>query len=438
MNVIHFILFMCGQLGIMALARFFFQWLIDFVSQPIPQLTGDTSALLSASLVGLALLGFRIFDGVTDPIAGSLTDLWVKRGKERRVLLWYTAPLPALGMALCFVPSVEHSIELRWTLLLLGMLLFFIGYTLYALPYWSLIGDYAQGDEARRSRLSTLLGVGLLLATTVGFILTPKLIETFGYLSSAIMISVFSIPLMIAPYFAAPPNDSQLTPATSHDQVQSTAGQLHTLISALKHRKFMAVICLFAGSQMSFTVMTAAAPFIATDLLGGHKADVALILGPLLAVALPASAMIPKVNRIFGWEKGVAMACLGLGCVYLGAGGLGITVVHSPLVTAALLFALGGPMVALLLGLEGEAITACAEESNSGTGIYFGVYNLIVKGANGVAIAVTSILAEQARSGDPWKVKLMGMSAGIMLLIGLLSYLALKPQSSRPPNNPHA
>jgi hypothetical protein len=99
-------------------------------------------------------------------------------------------------------------------------------------------------------------------------------------------------------------------------------------------------------------------------------------------------------------------------------------------VTAALLFALGGPMVAILLGLEGEAISACAEESSGGLGMYFGVYNLIIKGANGIAIAITAVLAEQARNGDPWQVKLMGMSAGAMLLLGLISYVMLKPKAT--------
>jgi hypothetical protein len=96
--------------------------------------------------------------------------------------------------------------------------------------------------------------------------------------------------------------------------------------------------------------------------------------------------------------------------------------------TAAILFALGGPMISVLLGLEGEAISACAEEAKSGIGIYFGVYNLIVKGANGVAIGITAALAEQARGGDPWMVKLMGISAGVMLFIGLVAYLFLKPK----------
>ena len=100
MGIIKFIYFMCGQLGIMLLARFFFQWLIDFYSQGLPGINGE--ALLSVTLVGAVLLGFRIFDGVTDPIAGTLSDIWVKRGRQRRSLLWFTAPLPALGLILCF------------------------------------------------------------------------------------------------------------------------------------------------------------------------------------------------------------------------------------------------------------------------------------------------------------------------------------------------
>ena len=71
MGIIKFAYFMCGQLGIMLLARFFFQWLIDFCSQGLPEINGES--LLSATLVGVVLLGFRVFDGITDPIAGTLS-----------------------------------------------------------------------------------------------------------------------------------------------------------------------------------------------------------------------------------------------------------------------------------------------------------------------------------------------------------------------------
>ena len=431
MGIIKFSLFMCGQLGIMLLARFFFQWLIYFCNQPVD----EKLTLLSVSLVGLIMLGFRVFDGVTDPIAGSLSDLWVKSGRERRRLLWYMAPLPAIGITLCFLPSVTDSELVRWIYLLSGMLLFFIGYTLYAIPYWSLVGDYAQGDQQRRGKLSTLLGVGMLLATTVGFILTPIMISKFGYLNSAITLALISIPLMIAPYFALPSSiDTQksqpINNVHNNEDLGGFKGQFSALLATIKHRHFLSVICLFAGSQMSFTVMTAAAPFIACDLLGGQEKDVAFILGPLLFMAIPASAFVPRLAKKLGWERSVALACTGLGLVYFGSIGLGASIIHSPLVTAAILFSLGGPMVAILLGLEGEAITSCASEVGGGVGMYFGVYNLIVKGANGIAFAITSFIAANAK-GDPWQVKLMGIAASLMLLFGLCSYFFLRPKGNQ-------
>ena len=428
MGLRRHLLFMCGQLGIMLQARFFFQWLVDFCSQgEVVTEALPTRTLFSAGLVGVVLLGFRVFDGVTDPVAGSLSDRWVRKGKERRVLLWYTAPLPALGLTLCFAPSFAQGEMVRWAFLLGGMLTFFVGYTLYAIPYWSLIGDYAQEDEAQRGTLSNLLGVGLLLATAVGFLLTPMMIEAWGYLYAAETIALVSIPLMIAPYFAMPDGIEAVQSISQSNLSRTWQDELKDLISALQYRRFASTICLFAGSQMSFTVMTAAAPFIAVDLLSGNKGDVALILGPLLGVALPSTLIVPWLSRRFGWEKCITGACFMLGIVYMGTVGLGGSLVGSPLLTASLLFALGGPMVAVLLGLEGAAITSCAADSEGGVGMFFGAYNLMVKGCNGVAIALTSILAERARAGDLFSVKLMGMSAGAMLLTGVVGYLVLRP-----------
>jgi len=425
---------MCGQLGVMLLARYFFQWILDFSSQ-LNTSGGAGVALFSASAVGGALLGFRAFDGVTDPIAGSLSDRWVAGGRERRALLWYAAPLPALGLALCFLPSFEMGEGLRWLTLLTGMFTFFVGYTIYAIPYWSLSGDYSRSAEDT-SRLSTLLGVGLLLATAVGFIVTPLLIERFGYFGSGLIIALTSLPLMIAPYYAAPeqgPDPARAEELSGPADEDAPAVNFKVVLSALKNDRFRAVLSLFAGSQMSLTVMTSAAPFIAVDLLGGTKGDVARLLGPLLGVAIPASILTPWLARRLGWERAVVYACAALSLVYLGVGALGVNLIYSPVVTAMCIFACGGPMIATLLGLEAEAISACANEerarlSEAGAeppaliGVYFGVYNLVVKGCNGVAIALTGVLAGWARAGELWAVRMMGISAGLMLMLGLALY----------------
>lgn len=183
---------------------------------------------------------------------------------------------------------------------------------------------------------------------------------------------------------------------------------------------------------MSFTVMTAAAPFIAVQLLGGTLSDVASLLGPFLLMAIPAFAFVPNVVKRYGWEKTTLIATTLLGVVYAGTGLLGAAIVGTPVHTAMIVFALGGPMAAALLGLEGEAITSCASEHKQEvTAVYFGVYNFIVKAANGLALVITGYLSSMAEHGTG-PIRMMGFSAGGLLVCGVIGYVVLRPKSLDP------
>jgi Na+/melibiose symporter-like transporter len=446
------IFFTLGQVGMMMLARFFFQWILDFAAAPDE---GTNEALFPAATVGAVLLGFRIFDGVTDPVAGLLGDRWVRNGRPRQQLLWTAFLIPSVGLTLTFAPTHAMPELTRWMFLLAGMFIFFVGYTFYAIPYWSLVDDYAGSDPAVRTRLSNLLGAGLLIATGLGFVGSPVLVEMLGYRDAGLIFAVAAIPLMTLPYFAAPDDtegsdhtddtnanaETDVGPST-RPLPPSTPTGLEPLKLALTDVRFLAVIVLFGGSQMSLTIMTAAAPFIAVDLLEGSSGDVALLLGPLLATALPLMIFTPALSRRFGWRRAVVSATALLAVVYGGTGVLGGTLVVSPLVTAALLFACGGPMIAVLLGLEGEAITECARQRSPGVvSMYFGVYNFVVKALNGVAIFAAGYLAQQARGA--WGVeaiRAMSAAAGAVLLLGFAAYLLAQraiPTASSPDSASH-
>lgn len=415
-----YFLYGMGQLGVMALTRFFFQWVIAFAGEP---LENGGAPLFAAASVGALFFAFRIFDGVTDPIAGVASDWWVGRGRERRSLLWISFALPPIGLALVFAPSADMTATLRWVCLASGMFVFFVGYTFYAIPYWSLIDDYSNADVRTRERLSNVLGTGVLVATAFGFVLSPLLIHAVGFFQAALFWALPCALLMVMPYFAQP---GQVRASTDRS---NTAIPWHAFKLAWRHQRFRAVVVLFAGGQMSFTVMTAAAPFIAIDLLAGDKADVALLLGPFLVTALPSFAAVPRLTARWGWERTVVRATLCLGGVYAGAGLLGVSLVVSPLVTAACVFALGGPMAAVLLGLEGEAITAsAAEQGGQVTSVYFGVYNFVVKALNGLALFTTSILAAMSQEHGSGAVRAMGIYAGALLVLGVALYFKMRPK----------
>ena len=129
MSPVKLTAFTLGQVGMMMLARFFFQWILNFAASSPTQ--GDET-LFSAAAVGTTLLAFRVFDGVTDPLAGMLGDAWSRKGRPRQQLLWAAFLIPSLGVGLTFAPTHAMEVTSRWALLLSGMFVFFVGYTFYA------------------------------------------------------------------------------------------------------------------------------------------------------------------------------------------------------------------------------------------------------------------------------------------------------------------
>ena len=426
MNAVRYFLYFCGQLGMMGLARFFFVWILKYPGEPTGAVDADgvPITLFVASTVAWVFLGFRIFDGVTDPVAGVLSDWWVRIGKERRSLLLFACGIPPIGLAMVFWADASTAPVMRWVLLAGGMLVFFVGYTFYAIPYWSLMDDFSGGDAKQRRIMSNLLGAGMMGATLAGFVISGDLIANYGYRTAALWFSGPALLLMIMPYFAQPKGGVKSKPTSDE------APGLAAFKAAFSHRRFVRVLVIFSGSQMSFSVMSAAGPYIVEKLLGGDEADLKFVMGPFLLSALVCFGIVPYCSRKLGWERAVAYASLALGVVYVGTAFLGQGIVGSPTMTAGVLFGLGGPMAAVLLGLEGEAVTACAREAGGDlTAIYFGVFNLVVKAMNGVAVVLTGLLTDQALRGEIWAVRAMGLMAGCMLAVGVALYYLLKPKA---------
>ncbi len=430
MNGKRLLLFMLGQFGIMLLTRYLFQWLLKFSDTPAVDGT-----LFAAATVGAIFLGFRIFDGVTDPMAGALADWWVSVGRARQKLLLLAAPIAPIGLVLSFSPTAAMSEATRSAVLIGGLFVFFVGYTIYAIPYWTLVEDYGKHAEGGQRELSNMLGLGLILATIAGFVVTPIVIDKLGYRDAAAVVAILSFCCMLAPYFAAPEVASTAPPA-----VRLTLSQtFSTFLGALKNRRFLALMALLAGSQMSFTVLTASAPFIATDLLGGTDKDVAFLLGPLILTAVPMFYFAPKVSRALGWYRALMYTSLLLGVLYCACSVVGTSIIYSPMVTAALLFSSAGPMIAILLALDAEAITGCVEpHEKSAIGMYFGAYNLVIKTLNGVAIALTGILV--GLSKGEWgsgAIRFAVIVAGLLLFLGVAASLLIQ-RGGRTRNLPKA
>ncbi|MHC4832215.1 MAG: MFS transporter, partial [Planctomycetota bacterium] len=337
---------------------------------------------------------------------------------------------------MAFVSGFGISEPLRWVILIVGLTLYCVGYTFYAIPYWSLVEDYGASSSEERRVLSNLLGAGTLLATALVSLVMPPLVVGVGYRWSAVVVGVAGLGLMVLPYFARPeglaaPKVTADPDAQPSSMLSSMGGLIKSTRQALSHKRFAAFLALFCGSQMAFTVVTLGVPFIAQRLLFRDETAVALLMAPFILTALPTFFFAPALSRRYGWEKAVTTASILLAVVYGGTAFLGVGVVHSPMVTAMIVFGCGGPCAAVILGLEGEAITDCAREAGGEVvSLYWGVFNFVVKTVNGLALLLTGLLVKLSYTEGMGRIAIraMGITAGVLLVLGVWAYYWLRPK----------
>ena len=138
---------------------------------------------LSAGLVSWSLLFARLFDSITDPVMGYLSDRTKTRfGRRRPYFIGAAIPL-AIAFYFLFTPPVfedpaNHQTHLLIYMLCLYVLTYFI-WTVGAIPYYSLgaelTDDYHERVKVIAVRESCAL-VGLLAAT----VLPAYLIYVYG------------------------------------------------------------------------------------------------------------------------------------------------------------------------------------------------------------------------------------------------------------------
>ncbi|MFT7112887.1 MAG: GPH family glycoside/pentoside/hexuronide:cation symporter, partial [Porticoccaceae bacterium] len=93
---------------------------------------------LSGSLTGVAILIALIFDAITDPLIGSLSDNWKGRGGRRHPFM-YAAALPlAIAYVALFNPPTSFGQMGLFIWLTLGAIAVRAAMTLYHVPYLAL------------------------------------------------------------------------------------------------------------------------------------------------------------------------------------------------------------------------------------------------------------------------------------------------------------
>ncbi|QGK70465.1 glucuronide transporter [Allosaccharopolyspora coralli] len=281
---------------------------------------------IPAVLAGTIFLVVRIWDGVTDLIAGGLVDRSSSRwGKFRPWLLFASLPLLLLSVATFWVPDWGLAGKLIYAYVTYAAMC--TAYSFVNIPYGSLAAAMTQ-DPVERTKLATARSMGYALVALVLAVVVSPQIENSADLQSSL---TWTTSVFVVVGFGLYLFTFATAKETVHREVEQVSWKQS--VASLRTNRPLILLCLSSLVLLSalFSVQTMGV-YYARDVLGNANVYIAIMLAKTGTMFL-AAPLAPRIVRRFGKKAGYT----GGGVVAI-IGFLGITVVPASMLALAIGF----------------------------------------------------------------------------------------------------
>lgn len=277
---------------------------------------------IEAGIAGLLIFSTKIYDAVSDPVMGRISDNWQGKSGRRSPFLCWGAVLLGVSFFIFFsLPPLESSIAIPVVFLLLIMIS--TGYTIFAVPYLAFAPDLAPTYD-KRTRLMSFRVFFLLMGVQVGVVLGPKLVKAGGgYQLMGLIIGGIVIVAGIIAYFGIRKLDSSLDVPERHKEsfgqmiIQSGA----QFVQVFQTKPF-AILTLVKLLQFAvLAIVLASFPYFTNFVLEKSLSELGsyfLVFGLSGIVAIPfIRFFIKAVNKRNAYIVFLSLYALGLFTWYL-------------------------------------------------------------------------------------------------------------------------
>ncbi len=267
-------------------------------------------------IAGMVTTAVLVFDMITDPLVGYLSDRTTTRWGRRAPWMFVGAVIMAAGMIGLFaVPQgAGQTVILLWVVGFFGIAT--IGFTMVAIPYGAQAGEMTQDPRERSVMTGWRMGfasVGIL----VGGAVIPGLAASMGYAMAATVASPLIIGAIWLSLWA-----TRRAPRIAEASSVSLRGMAGLVFS---NRPFVVLVALYGVMTLAIALITAGLPFAATYLIvddgatalsGAAKALTTLSL--MFAAFVVGSILSQAVWVMLSHRLGkLAALVVGL-CLYIG------------------------------------------------------------------------------------------------------------------------
>lgn len=370
---------------------------------------------LSPALTGLAFTAARLWDAVTDPLMGALSDRTRTRWGRRRPYLLAGAPLLLAGVTVLFLdPGLSAPGSLFvWALAVYSLVN--TAYTVAFIPYNALTPDLAPASD-QRTALNGYRMTFAVAGTLIGAAGFPALVAALGpgapgYARAGLITGAIICAGLLVTFLTV------REPPLPAPVARNAAAGLRPVLQALGNRAFLLVLIPWTLHMVGISLVSPMVVFYFKYVHADEGLSQAA-LGVLLAAVMASIAVWVRIGRRL--EK---RTCYNLGMVWF----------CLCLLAAAAFGQHSVPLTLIVMGLAGfglathyvfpwsmlpDAIDAGAlAAGRRDEGVYYGLWTLLQKGGQALAPLLIGItLSAGGYVADA--VQTPAALTGIRLLVG--------------------
>jgi len=323
--------------------------------------------------VGAMISVSRIFDVLTDPVIGTLSDRWHSRWGRRKPWLAAGTPIIMIATWMLFVPPKDVSLFY----LMVWACLLSIGYSLFDLPYKAWGAELSTGYKERSRIAAWREGFGaagqfLFLAVLIAMGIAGHKGGSDEMRAIALMVILSLPPLVAVALWRVPePPPERLT-----GEVLIGASALISLFQNRAFLRTMLAIILFGAGLM---IQATLHKLVLTHVVGRPELFAPLILGETVA-SLTAMPLWLRLSDRIGKHRAVTVAALWVGVwslplPWVGPGDIGLY---------GILIALRGSSFAAIFFLSNSIAADVIDQDTldtgqQRTGLFFALWGMAIK-----------------------------------------------------------
>jgi GPH family glycoside/pentoside/hexuronide:cation symporter len=412
-----------GSISLNFVEGVLFTWIMYFYAPPPDS---GRQAYIPIIATGIILTVGRVFDAITDPLIGHLSDNTKSRWGRRVPYIAFGTPFMIFFFLYLWMPPVDGVSNTNVVYLMIIFLFYFLFYTIIGIPYDAVLAEIAltSADRVKLTSWKLIYAIiGFLLVSLIG----PILYYNQGPL---VMAGVTAIVGLVTMYLCFP-GIKELPLEFSHADVKM--GFWDSFKATFTNAQFLFFGVAIVALYMCYEVLLVVIPYFVTVIVGKEEAFVMYYQAEFILCMVASVPLWMWLSHLYGKRRMLRIVSLLLAVffpvIFLVGDIPGISVLVQAFIFFPLVsIPLGGFMI-LVYAMMGDIVdydqmlTGKRREA-----MYYGVFGFSRKLGFALSTVLLPILFKSFgyTKANPLGIRLVWVMLGVFSLIGFFVLLGYK------------